>query len=569
MAAPESQFLLMACGLPKAWQNIPVWKILDTGFGDGSNFFTTWQAWADDNHRPRLLHYVAITPIEPGRDAVLRRIVGFSALAAHAADLGRQWFGLLPGFHRLTLQRGQVLLTLCIGPLQPMLRAQQFLADSVYLSGRQENAPDAPAWDRWSVKALARLCRRGTGIGANACTAQARGELLQAGFAFDGLSSNDLPAVSIANHLQGQYQPRWETGSSRQTWRAAPSAVSSCVVVGAGLAGATVAAALARRGWQVTVLDMQADAAGGASGLPVGLLAPQLSRDDSARSRLSRAGVRLTLQLCDRLLQHGEDWSCSGVMELRGGDAPAIWHAHAGWIKPACLVRACLAQAGVRFAGRSKVQSITRDAGQWMLLDAAGQVLARAPQLVVTAAFDSARLLDGRLTPMRSVGGQISWAPQRSDGATTLPAYPVNGLGSFVAHVPLAGAPAWFAGATYEPEPALADSAADGHRENFERLARLLPATARTLAEDFALARVLAWRGTRCTTIDRLPALGPLDVGPQPTLWVSAGMGSRGLTYAVLCAELLAAQLGREPLPIEARLLKSINPMRGQLQKPC
>ena len=44
-------------------------------------------------------------------------------------------------------------------------------------------------------------------------------------------------------------------GSPRAGGRRAPSRPGRCVVVGAGLAGAAVAASLARRGWQVTVLD--------------------------------------------------------------------------------------------------------------------------------------------------------------------------------------------------------------------------------------------------------------------------------------------------------------------------
>jgi len=37
------------------------------------------------------------------------------------------------------------------------------------------------------------------------------------------------------------------------------------------------------------------------------------------------------------------------------------------------------------------------------------------------------------------------------------------------------------------------------------------------------------------------------------------GMGSRGLSFAALCAELLAAQLHGEPLPVESQLAKAIN----------
>jgi len=49
-----------------------------------------------------------------------------------------------------------------------------------------------------------------------------------------------------------------------------------------------------------------------------------------------------------------------------------------------------------------------------------------------------------------------------------------------------------------------------------------------------------------------------LHEADQPGLWLSSAMGSRGLTFAVLCAEVLAAQLCGEPAPLPKRLLRLI-----------
>ena len=590
--------------------------MLDTGFGNGGLFFETWQAWAADPQRPRLLHYVAITPAAPDRDAVLLGLSAFPLLAQQAAGLGRQWFGLLPGFHRIVLQYGQVLLTLCIGPLQAMLREQQFVADAVCLALHCD-AQRLAGWDRWCIKALTRLCRQGTAISVLSADPPPLTELTKAGFVLDEDHPHDnqpgASPVGPAAALHGRYQPPWEPGATRHTWRVAPPAASSCVVVGAGLAGATVAAALARRGWQVTVLDGAAQPAAGASSLPVGLIAPRVSRDDNPASRLSRAGMRATLALCRDLLQPGEDWALTGVLELRPDGAPglphdwpaegrhwstdywtnsesaawsaglannaaSIWHTAAGWIKPARLVQACLAQVGVQFIGRSGVYAIMREADLWVLMGAGGKLLAQAPQLVLAAAGDSVRLLDAaagaaqpgparihRLAAMGELGGQVSWARQEGSDVDVFPPFPVNGLGSFVAHVPVGGAAAWFAGATYQPGSGDPYSEPAVHRDNLARVACLLPPVAERLAGRFAAAQVQVWSGTRCTTIDRLPAAGALDSAPQPSLWVSTGMGSRGLTYAALCAEMLAAQLSGEPLPVEASLARCLAATRPRL----
>jgi len=71
---------------------------------------------------------------------------------------------------------------------------------------------------------------------------------------------------------------------------------------------------------------------------------------------------------------------------------------------------------------------------------------------------------------------------------------------------------------------------------------------------------VRAWTGVRCVSDDRRPFLGEV----QPGLWVSTAMGSRGLTFAALCAELLAARLHGEPLPLERRLAQSLDTERSR-----
>ena len=56
--------------------------------------------------------------------------------------------------------------------------------------------------------------------------------------------------------------------------------------------------------------------------------------------------------------------------------------------------------------------------------------------------------------------------------------------------------------------------------------------------------------------------VGPLYDDQNASLWMCAGMGSRGLSYSVLCAELLAARWGAEPLPLEASLADALEARR-------
>jgi len=157
-------------------------------------------------------------------------------------------------------------------------------------------------------------------------------------------------------------------------------------------------------------------AAAGASGLPAGVFAPHVSPDDSVLSRLSRCGVRATLQaLAASGLVEGDDWSACGVLEHEvdgknrlpaawsGGTAPGAdwsrpadaaalkaaglpdatvgtWHARGGWLRPARLVRALLAHPAIHWQGRSTVarlEPVSAPDGtkQWQAYDSDGTVV--------------------------------------------------------------------------------------------------------------------------------------------------------------------------------------------------
>jgi tRNA 5-methylaminomethyl-2-thiouridine biosynthesis bifunctional protein len=304
------------------------------------------------------------------------------------------------------------------------------------------------------------------------------------------------------------------------------------------------------------VLDAADAPAAGASSLPAGLLAPNFSADDNLLSRLTRSGIRLvSLQVRD-LLREGVDFRLSGVLEQRDAGRAGRLHEHGGWVKPAALVRAWLSQPNIAWRGNNKVDRIGVDEGEWQLFDEEGRKLGQASLVVLAAAHGTGALWGGAL-PLQPVRGQVSWGSHTSGAA--LPVVPVNGNGHLIAHVPLDDALAWFCGATFQRgETDVSQRAAD-HAYNFERLSALLPAAAREVSAVFADGSVRAWTGVRCASADRRPLVGEL----APGLWVTTAMGSRGLTFAALCAELLAAQLHGEPLPLENKLAQALNVARA------
>ncbi|CAA9395376.1 MAG: tRNA (5-methylaminomethyl-2-thiouridylate)-methyltransferase / FAD-dependent cmnm(5)s(2)U34 oxidoreductase [uncultured Ramlibacter sp.] len=566
--AQARHVFLGGCNLPNEWAGQPQWRILETGFGLGLNFLAAWRAWKNDPQRPRLLHFVSMEAWPVSAQDIERSAAPWPELAGLARQLAAQWWGLVPGFHRLAFDEGRVLLTLCIGDAAAMLQEQAFAADSVFLDGFDPQRNPA-MWDLKTLKAVARCCGRGTAVATWTVSGQVRRDLGQCGFQLEKVPG--LPPKRES--LRGRFDPAWQLRRPPPT---AMQASGNAIVIGAGLAGAAVAASLARRGWQVQVLDAAEQPAAGASALPAGLLAPHTSPDDNLLSRLSRAGVRITLQQCRELLEDGEDWQQSGVLERRGAEAPAfpdlgpggedwqrqhdeavpaVWHAAAGWIKPAALVQAWLSQDGVQWKGRCNVTRLEQRQRRWHALAEDHKTIADGDLVVVAAAAGSAALLQGRLR-LQPVRGQVSLGTGGSTPAW--PAWPLNGNGHFLPSVPLAQGRAWLSGSTYVRGDTDLVHRHEEQLANLARLQALAPEVAEPLAAAFNAGQVAAWTGVRCASSDRRPLVGEIE----PGLWANTAMGSRGLTFAALCAELLAARLHGEPLPLPAKLAAALDPAR-------
>lgn len=594
---------LQGCGLlpqaeaPSAWAGQAQWHVLETGFGLGLNFLATWQAWQQDPQRPERLFFTSIEAWPVSAGDIARSAKAFAELQPLAQALGQAWRGLLPGVHRLVFEAGRVQLTLCIGPIEKMLREIDVSADSVFLDGFSP-AVNPQMWDLHTLKGIARLSRVGTRVASWCVKRQVRDDLTQCGF--EVTRADGVPPKS--QRLQAEFAPHWTPRSRlRQPLRGAASAAepqkpeATALVLGAGLSGSAVACSLARRGWAVTVLDAGSGVGAGASGLPAGLTAPHVSPDDSVLSRISRAGVRATLQRCSELLEAGSDWAMSGVMEHRvegkralpAGEAwpeqghewsthatpaqiasaglpeaaQALWHAMGAWLRPRQLVAAQLATAGIEVRWNTSVQALRHSGCRWQALDAQGQVLAEADQLIVASGFHSRALLPGVALPLNALRGQISMGPLTAlpnELQVRLPQVPLNGHGSFITGVRLppewGNAPGWYLGSTFErgcPEALLRD---EDHAANHARLATLLPTLSEPMRPAFAPEQVLAWAGLRCTLPDRLPAVGPVQPDTLPGLQVCVGMGARGISLSVLSGELIAAQLEGEPLPLAPSL---------------
>jgi len=202
------------------------------------------------------------------------------------------------------------------------------------------------------------------------------------------------------------------------------------------------------------------------------------------------------------------------------------------------------------------------------LHDADGRVIDEAATLVLANAGDALRLLGSPAWTVGPVRGQISIADAVSAGVR-LPRVPLSGAGYLL---PSVGGQLVF-GSTSQPgdlEPAVRTS---DHAENLSRLATLCDVPL-ALSPEGLRGRV----GWRWASHDRLPIVGavptadacsgsgrleqPRFVPREAGLYVCVALGSRGITWSALGAQVLAAAICGAPSPVEADLLDAIDPAR-------
>jgi tRNA 5-methylaminomethyl-2-thiouridine biosynthesis bifunctional protein len=488
-----------------------------------------------------------------------------------------------PGFYRLLFDQGRVLLTLCIGPRDASLAQLAMKADHIVADAK-------PAWTANQLHQLKAAARRGT-------------TLVWADSSDTRCVSPALDASLWKPHKGGAlvFDPAWALSKRRAAAVRTFEKPSLCTVIGSGISGALVARALALRGWQVTVLEQQGHAAGGASGLPAGLVSASGSSPADPLFALSRSAYHLTRHVLQTMVAQGEDWDEGGALRPLGRgerqsknpkanaastqsaprladvSAPSPWQALALWVKPQAWIQACMSTPGVSLRPSTAVHCLRFDAGHWQALDVRGQTLAHSELMVLCNAMDAARLLGKgsevqtpwdplspaarrALAQMHPAYGSISSGPAAS--LPHRPALPVQGQGHFLPTVPSAQGLQWLAGAGFESDDSATDAAC--HQTNLARVAHLVPGLTAFLQAQFQTGQLGLWRGQRCVSHDRLPLVGPARSGGENGLWMCLAMGARGLTFAALCAELLAARLMDEPLPLPKRLARLLDVQRLQ-----
>ncbi|WP_174873996.1 bifunctional tRNA (5-methylaminomethyl-2-thiouridine)(34)-methyltransferase MnmD/FAD-dependent 5-carboxymethylaminomethyl-2-thiouridine(34) oxidoreductase MnmC, partial [Vogesella oryzae] len=453
------------------------------------------------------------------------------------------------------------------------------------------------------------------------CAGSVRRGLAAAGFSVEKVAGHGRKREMCRGQLATMPNTGWQA-----PWYARPapadSKARSALVIGAGIAGASVAYSLAVRGWQVTVLDRHQQPASEASGNPQGVLYTKLSPHFTPLTRLLLSGYSYSLRSLHALLPAGEaSWQPCGVLQLahdagevkrqqglaaaglpqevlRAVDADeastlagvplaqsALYFPQSGWLHPPALVQKLLSHPNIRLQLGVEVTELTRNplSGEWVA-NGPRDELASASIAVLANANDVRQLAAADHLPLKAIRGQVSVLPATADSAALQAVVCGEGYISPARH----GSHCF--GATFKFEQ-VADGTTPGeHQENLTMLAEMAPSLYQALGGDSLQPEQCSGRAAlRCTSPDYLPIAGPLvdreafaacygmlsrDATLQPDapapdipgLFVSTAHGSRGMVTAPLCGEVLASLLEDEPLPLPKPIMDAIHPSRFLLR---
>ena len=279
-------------GLPERWQTFEKFTIAELGFGSGLNFLLTvreWLKYLADTKQKKCLHYIAIEKYPLSPESISQLLSRYPELKFHSDELLSQYPPAVEASHSRHLFDSQVIIHFKFMDVLTALEAERFNVDTWYLDGF------SPSKNRnmWSEEVFVKLAQNSR-ASATCSTYTAAGfvkrNMQNAGFLVKkvngyGGKREMLTAVYKAEDAQNHEPKSMRYGFKDKPWflsdtQEAQYSENKAVIIGAGIAGLSVAYALSRRGWKITLIDKHGDVAKETSSNPAAIIYPRLAIDN-------------------------------------------------------------------------------------------------------------------------------------------------------------------------------------------------------------------------------------------------------------------------------------------------
>jgi len=536
---------LQGSHLPEAWQDTDVFVIGELGFGSGLNFLAAWDLWNKSTKSNQHLHFLSVEAFPLSKEQLVRTLENFPSLKPLADQLISQWPDRVKGVHRLHF--GAVTLTLFHSSVEHALSNMDARINAWFLDGFSP-AKNPDMWSDTVFAHVARLSTPSASIATFTVAGHVRRGLSEAGFTVEKKPGFGRKRERLEAVLCGGKTPL--------------KSIDTPVIIGGGIAGASIAHAFARRGITPILIEPHKELDTAASGNPAGLMMPKLDVQDRPESRFYNAAYLYALNLYRRKgVVLGEGALHMAVSEkeaarfekiinnqaLPGCEMQSVSHAQAedklghdlttelgGIYFPSALTLSPklstqkLSEDCTRI--HTHVAEVKQQDGHWQVLDKNRDILAETDTLFIC---NGANILDLWPADVRFTRGQICWGGSAESGHTFI-------AGNYAA--PFEGG--MLLGATHDHVGA-GETSEINAADTTEIVEQYMAVTGQETGGGNWQARA----AVRVTTRNTLP----IAAEPEDGVFILSGLGSRGLMMAPLLGEALACKALGEPSPLDIK----------------
>lgn len=518
-------------------------SILETGFGTGLNFLIASDLF-ERTSPSGLLHFFSVEKHPLKKEDLIRALRTYPGLPCET--LIERYAPWTHGFHHIVLSP-RVILTLMIGDVSELLPLVSGRFDALFLDGFAPRQNE-DMWSREIALELARISGPGTTLASFTSAGHVRRALIEAGFAVEKTPGFGTKREMIRGSMPGT--PRRQTPSH-------------AVVIGAGIAGASTAFSLAKRGVPCTIIDRQDKPAREGSGNRRGVFQPVLAASPTPWSRWTLAGFEYLCSLLRSLnfptnfcgvFQAAEDekelqrmqraisvWpaelgrilSRPEASRVTGVDIPfpGVLFPGAGFLSPSDLTQRLILQSNAQTLYGQSVARVEKMDSGFRITTA--QTTVDADCLFYCAGTGTPQFVDA---PVSATRGQIHYIPPWNETLRTV----ICADGYLIP-----GNDFWTAGSTYSRTDTTSSPHIEGQNEILEKLRNAIPDVPHF--ETLLDGRV----GYRISAKDRFAIFGQLG----DHAFLSTAHGSRGIVSAPLAAEVIASLACGMPVPVESDLM--------------
>ncbi|WP_084681980.1 bifunctional tRNA (5-methylaminomethyl-2-thiouridine)(34)-methyltransferase MnmD/FAD-dependent 5-carboxymethylaminomethyl-2-thiouridine(34) oxidoreductase MnmC [Agarivorans albus] len=607
--------------LTERWQNHQTasYVIAETGFGTGLNFLAAWQ------------HYQQFLETNPDTALTRLHFISFEKHPLSLNDLSqalKQWpelkeFGdqliafypqiMTPGCHRIAFHHPvPITLDIWIGDVHHNLpevpNISGGLVNSWFLDGfAPSKNPDM--WTQKLFEGMAVLSAEDASLATFTAAGFVRRGLIEVGFDTQKAKGFGRKRDMLVGRFKQQTAP--QSLNSRLYSRKGIRAGEDIAIIGAGIAGVSLAYALVKRGINVSLYEKNSAAALEASGNRQGAVYPLLSPNQphvseffqhafnyhhQVLAQLAQQQLEVEHDYCGLLqLAYNEKSQAKNLNIAQAGypknlvypvdkataselagvslDDEALFYPHAGWVNAKQCVQTILKaaeQSGLLSVHYEHELSEFELENKGCRLHLGSQVK-QHNNIVFCQSHHLLNLPQAEQLPITPVRGQVSHietTPQLSKLSKVL---------CYEGYLTPANQQQHCIGASYIRNDLSLELKANEAKSNLKAIRKCQP---QPWNEQLKLANIPGRAATRCAVRDHFPLIGQLpnleqlfseqyqqqwqEVNPPSYggVFVAIGFGSRGICSAPFATELLAAQLCNEPIPLKQSTLNCVHPHR-------